>query len=183
MPEKLSYNKIQLKERPSIRKIAAQFLNDGLLAQLEPFLQYVEENKMPFSLGRCNTYESKYKTKLVFRVEIANGQACTADTYAVKVYTVEASHFREENREAVKKQLNDYLSHLEDGMADYFIRNVAHCRGCGKCKPGTKVEILGQQKTVCSCDICTLKVINPDETDYVMIKKFIDARKNFILQI
>ena len=50
----LSYNKRQQKERPSIRQIAAQFLRTEQQTQMEPFLQYIEENKLPFSLARCN---------------------------------------------------------------------------------------------------------------------------------
>ena len=182
--KKLSYNKQQLKERPTIRQIAERFLNDNLRSQLESFLYYIEENEMPLSLARCNTYQSNFKGKTVFRIEIANGQACRKDVYAIRVYTADDPDFyrSEENRVIIQNKLNHYLLPLENDMADYFINHLPRCRGCGKCKPGKTLEILGQTRSaVCACDMYAMRVNNPGEDDYSMIKKFISARKQHIL--
>jgi hypothetical protein len=185
MSEKpLSYNKQFQKERPAIRTLATRFMGETLCAQLEPFLQYIEENKMPLSIFQCNTYQSSFKGKSVFRIEIANGQACMKDIYAVKVYTADnPCHYREENRLVVQDSIEQYLTSLENDMKDYFLNHLPRCRGCGKCKPGVNLEFFGQTyKTICACDMFTMRVNNPSEADYVMIQKFIDARKHFILQ-
>ena len=155
MEKTLSYNKTQLKERPTIRKIAEQFLNEKLRAQLEMFLQYTEQNKMPLSLCRCNTFQSNYKGNTVFRIEIANGQACQPDTYAIRVYTADnPCHYREENKESIQNSLNTYLLKLDVSMRDYFFEHLPRCRGCGKCKPGVALEVLGKRKSgICACYI------------------------------
>jgi len=183
MQENLSYNKQQLKERPAIRQIAGEFLNDDLRAQLEPFLLYIEENKMPFTLARCNTYESKYKAKSVFRVEIALGQACVKDTYAVKVFTADDRNHFGNQTELIQEKLNRYLTGLGEELSDYYISHQSLCRGCGKCRPGVKLDILGKTYTgLCACDMYVMRVINPGERDYEMIKKFIAARRQHILE-
>ena len=179
----LSYNKKQLKERPPIRQVSSQFLNENLQIQLEAFLQYIEENKMPLSLARCNTYQSNFKSKTVFRIEIAGGQACMRDVYAVRVYTAGDPGFYSADNTVAQNEINAYLALLGNEMADYFIKHLPICHGCGKCKPGVKLEILGQSIVgVCACDKYAMRVYNPSETDYMMIKEFITARKQHILQ-
>lgn len=185
MEKPLSYNKRQVKERPSMRQIAGQFLNDELQAQLEPFLCYIEENKMPFSLTRCNTYESRLKGKSVFRVEIGLGQACAKDIYAVKVYTAvdDRNHYGHQT-ELIQENLNAYLDRLDEDMVDYYLNHQSYCRGCGKCKPGIQLKnIRGKTySALCECDVFVLRVNNPTEADYEMIKRFIEVRKQFILE-
>jgi len=183
MSEPLSYNKQFQKERPDIRTLASRFMNETLCTQLELFLLYIEENKMPLSITRCNTYQSNFKGKIVFRIEIANGQACMRDKYAVRVYTAGDPGFYSDDNTVTQNEINEYLTPLGDEMADYFIKHLPRCRGCGKCKPGVKLEVLGQSIAgVCACDKYAMRVNNPGETDYVMIKKFIASRKQFILQ-
>jgi|GEM_PF-5357235 len=181
----LSYTKQQIKERPKTRQVAEQFLNNDLSGQLETFLQYIEENKMPLSLCRANTYESKYKGKVVFRVEIALGQACRKDTYAIKVYTADnPTHFREKERETIQNQLNNYLTQFRNEMADCFINYLPRCRGCGKCKPGVKLEVLDKtQSGVCACDIYALRFTNPSVSEYALVKELISARRQHIIKI
>lgn len=181
----LSYTKQQIKDRPNIRQVAEQFLNDNLRSQLENFLQYIKENKMPLSLCRSNTYESKFKTNTVFRIEIALGQACQKDIYSIIVYTDDnPCHYHEEKRDIIQNQMNEYLTTLEnDDMVNYFVTHLPRCRGCGKCKPGITLDILGKScPAVCACDMYAMRVVNPDETDYMMIKEFIYARKQHILK-
>lgn len=181
--QNLSYNKRQIKERPSIRQIAEQFLSDDLQSQLEPFLLYIEENNMPFSLARCNTFESKYKSKVVFRVEIALGQACVRDTYAIKVFTANDKNHFKNPKEVIQDKLNLYLKNSDGEMADYFVHHMSFCRGCGKCSPGVSLDILGKTyKGLCACDMYVMRVTNPSASDYDMIKKFISARRKFILE-
>ncbi len=179
MPE-LSYNKQQQKERPAVRQLAEQFLNEELRGQLEPFLGYIEENKFPFSLARCNTYESKYKSKVVFRLEIAQGQACKHDVYAVKAFTADdRTHFRD--RAEVQEKLEAYLNGLDDDMKEYYLAHQIRCRGCGKCKPGVELDILGRRyKSLCASNMYVMQVTNPSESDYEMIKRFIAARREHI---
>ena len=182
MQENLSYNKKQLKQRPTIRQISEQFLNNDLRMQLEPFLLYIEENKFPFTLTRCNTYESKYKTKSVFRVEIALGQSCVQDTYAIKVFTADDRNHFNNQKELIQDKLNQYLNNLDEKMVDYYVSHQSLCRGCGKCKPGVKLDILGKTySALCACDMYVMRVTNPDEADFEMIKKFIAARRQYIL--
>lgn len=182
MPD-LSYNKRQQKERPLIRQIAQEFLKEELQAQLEPFLRYIEEKRFPFSLARCNTYESKYKGSPVFRVEIALGQACVRDTYAVKIFTVaDKTHFREP-KEQIEENLERYLASLGPDMAEYYLARQSYCRGCGKCKPGVTLAIRGKEyPSLCACDMYVMRVTNPSESDFEMIKRFIDARRQYISQ-
>lgn len=185
MEEKqLSYNKRQLKERPKIRQVAEQFLNDDLRGQLEAFLQYIEENKMPLSLCRANTYESKYKSKVVFRIEIALGQACAKNIYVLKVYTADDPiHFREEKRTDIQDSINRYLTQFENNMVEKFVSHLPHCRGCGKCRPGVQLEVLDKpQPGICACDIYALRFTNPSEADFMIIKEFISARKKHIFE-
>jgi hypothetical protein len=183
MQNNLSYNKQQLKERPPIRQIAERFLNEGLRARLESFLRYIEENKMPFTLARCNTYESKFKSKSVFRVEIALGQACVPNTYAVKVFTADDKNLSGNQPELVQEKLNAYLGDLGEEMAEYYVRHQSRCRGCGKCRPGISLDILGETYSgLCACDMYVMRVTNPDEADYEMVKRFIAARKRHILE-
>ena len=185
MSEKpLSYNKQFQKERPAIRTIAARFMNETLCAQLESFLQYIDKNKMPLSIALCNTYQSNFKGNTVFRIEIANGQACMSDTYAVKVYTADnPCHYREENKATIQISIEQYLTPLGNDMTDYFMSHLPRCRSCGKCKPGVNLEFFGQiYPAVCACDMFAMRINNPNEADYVMISKFIDARKQFLLQ-
>lgn len=191
MPD-LSYNKRQQKERPSIRQIAQEFLSEELQAQLEPFLRYIEEKKFPFSLARCNTYESKYKGRPVFRVEIALGQACVRDTYAVKVFTAaDKTHFREQKaqrennlehyKEQIENNLECYLDNLALDMAEYYLAHQSYCRGCGKCRPGVTLAIRGKAYlSLCASDMYVMRVTNPSESDFEMIKRFIDARRQYI---
>lgn len=182
MEKELSYNKRQLKERPAIRQIAEQFLNEDLRKQLEPFIQYIEENKIPFSLGRCNTYESKYKTKLVFRVEIANGQACQKDIYKVKVYIADFNFNDKDTMIDRQNKLDCYLNKIGKEMTDYYLTHLPQCRGCSKCKPGITMDILGITKSgICVSDMSAMYVINPNDEDFAMIKRFIEARKQYIL--
>ena len=179
----LSYNKRQQKERPSIRQIAAQFLRTEQQTQMEPFLQYIEENKLPFSLARCNTFESRYKSKCVFRVEIALGQACIKDIYSVKVFTADDRNHFKNPKEPIEEKLNHYLNHAGDEMADYYVQHMWYCRGCGKCRPGVSLTI--REKTyagLCACDMYVMRVTNPSENDYEMIKKFISARRRWIAE-
>jgi hypothetical protein len=182
--ENLSYNKRQLKERPTIRQIAEQFLNDELRAQLEVFLQYIEGAKMPLSLNRCNTYQSNYKGKPMFRIEIANGQACQRDIYAVKVYAAnDGAHFRDETKTNMEDAFTAYTSQLDDDMKDYFLSHFYRCRGCGKCRPGAKMSLFDKEYTaLCACNVLVLRVDNPSADDYEMIKRLIAARKDYILQ-
>jgi len=180
----LSYNKRFQQERPDIRTLAARFMNEMLCSQLESFVQYIEQNKMPLSIARCNTWQSNFKGKAVFRIEIANGQACMNDIYGIKIYTAgDPEHYRAENRSIIQANLEQYLTSLESDMADYFKSHLPRCRGCGKCKPGVVLELFGRtHSAVCACYMYEMRVNNPDEVDYEMIKKFIDARKQFIIE-
>ena len=185
MSEKpLSYNKQFQKERPAIRTIAARFMNEALCVQLEAFLLCLEESKMPLSIARCNTYQSNFKGKIVFRIEIANGQGCSKDTYCVKVYTADdPCHFREDNRYDIQNKLEEYLSNLSYDMLDYSVKHLPRCRGCGKCKPGVKLDVLGNSfPGICACDMYAVRFNNPNESDYEMIKKLIAARRQYIIE-
>ena len=59
---------------------------------------------------------------------------------------------------------------------------TALCRGGGKCKLGVQLDILGKTySALCACDLYVMRVTNPDEADFEMIKKFIAARRQSIL--
>ena len=183
MKEKqLTYWQKQLKERPSIRQLSEQFLNDDLYSQLEEFLQYIEKNKMPLSLCRCNTYESKFKGKTVFRIVIANGEMGQKDKYAIKIRTVRNSHFSEDRRNEIQNSLNDYFSRLESNLSEYAVNHLSKCRGTCPCRPGIKLDILGKSYSgVCFSDISFIRINNPNEADYMIINKLIDIRRQNIL--
>lgn len=67
-------------------------------------------------------------------------------------------------------------------MAEYYVSHQSLCRGCGKGKPGVKLDILGKTySTLCACGMYVMRVTNPGEAGFEMIKKFIAARRQYML--
>jgi len=158
-------------------------LNEDLRSQLEKFLRYTEEKKMPLSLCRCNAYESKLKGETVFRIVIANGESCKKDIYAIKIFTVKNLHFSEDRRDEIQNDLNNYFSQLENNLSEYSVNHLSRCRSTCSCKPGIKLDILGKSYSgICCNDMSFIRINNPNEKDYTIIKKLIDIRKQNILQ-
>ena len=109
-------------------------------------------------------------------------QACVKDTYAIKVFTAdERNHFNNQ-AERIQDKLNRYLNNLDEEMVDYPVSHQALFRGGGKCKLGVQLDILGKTySALCACVLYVMRVTNPDEADFEMIKKFIAARRQSIL--
>jgi len=182
MQKQLTYWQKQRKERPSIKQLSEQFLNDDLRLQLEAFLQYTEKNKMTLSLCSCNTYENKFKGQIVFRIIIDVGDGCRKDKYSIKIFTVNHSHFSENKRDVIQKDLSDNFTRLKDDLSEYAVNHLSKCRGTCSCKPGIKLDIFGKSyKGVCCNDINFIRIDNPTETDYLKIKDLIDIRKQNII--
>lgn len=121
----MSEYQVQRKEKPSILKIAEKHLVGQAKEQLLDFVSFLKENNMSPQWGSTNSYNLSYKGRRVCIIKIAE------NSYQIWLNT------------QYNEDFNEYFQEEDDRTKDYLLSKIIYCFGCGSCKPGLDIDILG----------------------------------------
>jgi len=162
----ISMYEIQNVNKPELKDACYDLLSDAVLKDgMARLIALSGEVRMKPCWTHTNNWNCTYKGKRVASYQLGGGGQMILNRLVIRV--------------SVKKnELNDFLMSLSDEMSEEFI-NGMRCHGCGGCKPGKKIEILGKQQIVCyRTDYCR---VNPTTEQFRWIEQFIHARRKHII--
>lgn len=152
-------------EKPSVKELADEYLNDELNKQLSDFIAFLEQNKMIPRLYTTNLFQVTHKGKNVLKIRMANGPKLQKNIYTVSIGIAEAI------------DLNEFLMPLSNDMKNFYFNNIRLCQHCSKCPPKSMTVLDKKIENYCETGI---GVNNPTEQQYEYIKKFVILRKEYI---
>jgi hypothetical protein len=159
--------KNQKANKPAIEDVCDYFLtDDNLKESMADLLKYLRGIKMNPNLFSKNAYKCSYKLKKVAAISIKG-----KDNIIITVVLAD------------KEDLEKVILELpEDYLAELLNRKLKHCSGCSPvvaCDNGVSFEVSGKKYRACAWHtyICQ----NPTAGQFKMIKKFIEIRRNNII--
>lgn len=159
----MSEYQIQRKEKPSIYELIDKNLSDKLKEDLFGFLSFLKENRMTPQWGSTNTYNLSYKNRRVCIIKLAE------DSYQIWLNT------------QYNEDFNECFSDESDENKEYLLGKMVYCFGCGSCKPGLNIELLGvEQKKACYNPV--IRMENPNEELLKLARKLVMLRRKAIAE-
>jgi len=151
----------QKKTKPSIEEIIDKYLQADEKKNVLRFVSFLRENKMAPQWGSTNSYNVSYKNRRVCIVKI------NESGFHIWVNT------------QYNEDFCNYLSEESYVVKAYLLSTITYCFGCGSCKPGLDIEILGEQfKGACYNPV--IRMENPDEEKIELAQKLVLLRKQAI---
>ena len=151
----------QKKTKPSIEESIEKYLQSNKRDNAIRFVSFLRENKMAPQWGSTNSYNVSYKNRRVCIVKI------NESGFHIWVNT------------QYNEDFNHCFSEESDAVKSYLVASIIYCFGCGSCKPGIDIEILGRQiKGACFNPV--IRMENPSEEKIILAQKLILLRKQAI---
>ncbi len=111
--------------------------------------------------GSTNSYNLSYKGRRVCIIKIGE------NSYQIWLNT------------QYNEDFNEYFQEEDDSTKDYLLSKIIYCFGCGSCKPGLDIDILGVEiKNACFNPI--IRMENPDAVHLELAKKLVLLRRKAI---
>ena len=153
----------QKKAKPSLEQTLECCKNDTMKEETLEFAQFLLSNKMKPQWGAKNSYNVSFKSRRVCIIKInENGFEIRANTQ-------------------YNDDFNECFSGESESMKKLLLDSVTYCFGCGTCKPGLDVEMLGKKLTG-ACFNPVIKFENPDREQLELAKKLVLLRKKAIAE-
>ena len=149
------------KRKPSIDETIEKYLEGKSKEDAHAFVSFMRDNRMAPQWGSINSYNCSYKSRRVCIIKVnENGYQIWVNTQYNEEFN---SCFAEESEENKK----------------FLLSTITYCFGCGSCKPGLDIELLGVQlKSVCFNPVIRLE--NPDDIKFRLARKLVLLRKQAI---
>lgn len=153
----------QKKAKPPIEETIDRYLTGEKKVRALAFVTFLRENKMSPQWGSTDSYNVSHKNRRVCILKFGeNGFQIWANTQYNEDFNAGFEEESEENKA--------------------FLRStIVHCFGCGSCKPGLGMEILGQQVTD-ACYNPVIRLADPDGERLELAKKLVLLRRQAIRQ-
>jgi len=149
-------------EKPELEQLV-DLLPSNLKENMNVFIGACKERRMTPRWYATNSFNIKYKGKVVFRFRIF--EEGIVDIY----FTV-----------ANKADLDEVLSGLPDRMREFYFMNLRPCLHCNPTHGnGRKINILGNEYFVCAEPEIFIK--NPTKEQIGYLIDFIDVRRENIV--
>lgn len=157
----MSEYQAQKKTKPPIQELADRFLTGALKQDVLRFVAFLRENRLSPQWASTHSYKASCKSRGVCIIKLGeNGYQLWINTQ----YDEEFSHCFADESERVKT---------------FLLEHMVHCYGCGSCKPGLCLDVLGvPQANVCLHPVIRLE--NPDAEFLGLAKKLVLLRKQAI---
>jgi len=166
---------IQKANKPTVEMVAEQLLDGNLKKDFMKFLDWLKQEKIRLQWGSTNSFNANYKGKRVARIEIGRGGRNCANHISIIIHTAERDKFA------------GYLEGQTEEVVDIFMKNISKtCNDCGVCAPGKSFDISGKHyERVCFDGLGShgLRYINPDAEQTEIVKKLMNARKDYIMKM
>ncbi|WP_167956791.1 hypothetical protein [Anaerosporobacter faecicola] len=159
----MSDYQIQKKIKPSIDNQIELYLVGKDKENLISFVSFLRQNKMSPQWGSTNSYNLSYKGRRVCIIKIEER------SYQVWVNT----QYNEAFNSCFANESLEIKTFLRD--------RITYCYGCGSCKPGLDMEILG---VACkgACFNPVIRMENPDEERLELARKLVMLRRQAIAE-
>lgn len=159
----MSEYQAQKKEKPSIYELIERNLTGETKEDLLRFVSFLKENRMSPQWGSTNTYNLSYKNRRVCIIKIAE------NSYQIWLNT------------QYNEDFNKYFADESDDIKKYLLDKVVYCFGCGSCKPGLEIDLLGVPlKKACYNPV--IRMENPNEERLELARKLVLLRRKAIFE-
>ena len=151
----------QRKSKPSVEETVEKYLQGTAKERALRFVSFLRENKMAPQWGAVNSYNVSCKNRRVCILKI------NESGFQIRVNTQYNDDF------------NAFFSEESDETKEYLRASVSHCFGCGGCKPGLDIEILGKRFADACCNP-SIHISDPDDEMLALAEKLVLLRKQAI---
>ena len=155
--------KEQKEQKPSIDSLIEQHLSGSLKEDAILLVAFLRENKMSPQWGATNSFNVSHKNRRVCILKI------TDNCFEIRVSSQYDAQFNA-----------CFLQECEE-IRQFLLQNITICFGCGSCKPGQDIEILGHRVTN-ACFNPVIRMSNPSRVQLDCAKKLVLLRKRAIAQ-
>ena len=157
----MSEYQLQKKEKPAIYDVIDKCLVGKAKDDLLGFVSFLKENRMTPQWGSTNSYNLSYKSRRVCIIKIAD------NSYQIWLNT------------QYNEDFNEYFKNENGIIKEFLLSKVVYCFGCGSCKPGLDIDILGVAlKNACFNPV--IRMENPDDARLELAKKLVLLRRKAI---
>ena len=151
----------QKKAKPTIDELINELLDGEIKQSALSFLAFLTQNKMKPSWGAINSFNLSYKGKRVCIIKI------NKDCLDIRCNTQYNNDF------------NECFADADSDIKKLLLDSITYCFGCGTCKPGLDVTILGKElKSACFNPV--IRFENPDASQLECAKKLVMLRRKAI---
>ena len=151
----------QKRTRPAIDVLAARLLDEPLQREVLAFVQFLRENRLSAQWASTNSYKVSDHSRGVCLIKLAE------QSYQLWLNTQYDEAF------------NACFSQADESIKQYLMKNMVYCSGCGTCKPGLNVEVLGAAQRA-ACVHPVIRMANPDPALQELAKQLVLLRKQAI---
>jgi len=151
----------QKKNKPSIDELILKFLNGTERENLIKFVSFLRENKMAPQWGSTNSFNVSYKNRRVCIIKINE------------------TGFRIWANTQYNEEFNFWFAEETERKKEFLLSTITYCFGCGSCKPGLNINILGKQLQG-ACFNPVIRMESPDAEMIDLAVKLVLLRKKAI---
>lgn len=153
----------QKKDKPDIDELIERLLRGRQREAAVDFVTFLRSNKMSPRWGAINSYNLGYKGRRVCIIKIAE------------------NHFELRINTQYNEQFNSCFSEESEQIRQYLRDSVTYCFGCGECKPGVTMELLGVTVEN-ACMNPVIKMENPDDEKLAPARRLVLLRREMIAE-
>ena len=154
----------QKANKPTVEQLL-DFLPQNLKDNMHELIEACGERKMTPRWYATNSFNIKYKGKVVFRFRIF--ESGVVDLYFIVTNMTD---------------IDNVLSNLSEDMRKFYFTNIRRCLHCNPAHGnGNKVRILNNEYWVCAATEMFIR--NPSKEQIGYLIKFIDIRREYINRI
>ncbi len=153
----------QKQNKPLINDLINENLSGKLKEDAHNIVMFLRDNQMSPQWGAKNSYNTSYKSRRVCIMKI------NKDGFELRINT------------QYNEDFNDFFSDKNEHIRSFLLDNVTYCFGCGSCKPGHDIVILGKElKNACLNPVIRLEY--PNEMLLDLAKELVLLRRKAIYE-
>jgi len=162
-------------KKPTIETVVEQLLNGDCKKDFVEFLAWLKQENIRLQWGSTNSFNANFRSKRIARIELGRGGNNEANHISIIIHTAERDKF------------DGYLEGQTDEVADIFMKSISRvCNDCSTCSPGKSFDMSGKHyERICFDGLGShgLRYINPDAEQTEVVKKLMNARKDYITKM
>lgn len=151
----------QKKTKPPIEELVGNSLAEPLKGDILNFVNFLRENKLSPQWASTNSYKASYKSRGVCIIKL------TENSYQIWINT------------QYNEDFNSCFSEADEHVKKFLLDSMVYCFGCGSCKPGLSLDILGVPQ-INACYNPVIRMKNPDNEFLELAKRLVLLRKQAI---
>ncbi len=151
----------QKAEKPGIEDTMARLLAGAKLDGARAFVGFLRESGVSLSWGAVNSYNASYKGRRVCILKFAE------DFFEIRSNT------------QYDEAMNARFAGADETTRAFLLGSVTYCSGCGTCKPGLSMTLLGRPVEN-ACYNPVINLTNPDDGMLALARELALMRKEAI---